>query len=199
MRILALLLVLIASSVIAEPQQSLPYKRDVIRYSRVVWGMEAPIPLFAAQIHQESMWRPKAKSAYAAGLTQFTPDTAEWIVKVFPELGKADVFNPTWAIQAMVRYDLWLYNRNQGASICDRMAFVLSAYNGGLGWTQRDRKLAAAAGKDPNRWWGHVEGYSKRAPQFIKENRDYPKKIIYQHQKQYLSWTGAPVCIGGTM
>ena len=69
-----------------EPIDSLKYKRDLIRYSRVTWGMDAPISLFASQIQQESSWNRLAKSKYADGLSQFTPTTAKWIKDVYPEL-----------------------------------------------------------------------------------------------------------------
>ncbi|HJM09496.1 MAG TPA: lytic transglycosylase domain-containing protein, partial [Gammaproteobacteria bacterium] len=77
-----------------EPRSSLKYKRDLIRHSRIVWGLNAPVPLFASQIHQESSWNHLAKSKYAKGLTQFTGTTADWIAEVYPELKRANVYNP---------------------------------------------------------------------------------------------------------
>lgn len=168
------------------PSRESAYRSYLIREARFQVGMEAPIAMFASQIHQESGWRPNAKSAFASGLTQFTPDTEKWIISLFPSLGREGVQDPKWAIRAMIKYDMYLYGRVDAKYLCDRWAKTLSAYNGGLGWVSRDERLAARNGADPTLWWGHVEKYSPRAPQFIKENRDYPIKILLKHQPMYL-------------
>lgn len=194
--VLAIALMLVQALALAEPRASLSYRADLIRSARFVWGLDAPIPSFAAQIHQESGWRPDAQSAFAAGLTQFTPATAEWISGAYPnELGEGQPFNPKWAIRALVRYDRHLWERNVAATDCDRMAFVLAAYNGGNGWVNKDRRLTKAKGGDPLRWWGHVEKYSPRATWAYKENRDYPRKILYKWQPIYAGWGGKRLCL----
>lgn len=171
------------------------YQRALIREARLELGLNAPIPLFAGQIHQESLWRPDARSAYANGLTQFTPETEAWIKTVFPqELGVGNAFNSQWAIRALVKYDHWLYQHIKAANDCERWAMTLSAYNGGLGWLQRDQRLTAQRGGNPAYWWGSVERYSRRAKWAIKENRGYPRAIIYAHQPHYLGWGGVRVC-----
>ena len=76
----------VPESIAEVPRESLKYKRELIRHSRIIWGLDAPIPLFASQIHQESTWNHLAKSKYAKGLTQFTDSTAEWMIEIFPEL-----------------------------------------------------------------------------------------------------------------
>lgn len=193
--IAALLLALLPSLAGAQvPERAHQYQRELIRNARYVWGLDAPIAVFAAQIHQESGWRPEVSSKYADGLAQFTPATATWIGGVYSDVGKADPFNPSWALRALVRYDKHLYDRNQAATECDRWAFTLSAYNGGNGWVNRDRRLAAAAGADPMRWWGHVERYSGRAQWAIKENRGYPQRILLVLQPRYLGWGPAIDC-----
>ena len=92
MRTLGIVLILAFSAVpesIAEvPRESLKYKRELIRHSRIIWGLDAPIPLFASN-YQESTWNHLAKSKYAKGLTQFTDSTAEWMIEIFPELKKS--------------------------------------------------------------------------------------------------------------
>ena len=61
----------------AIPAQAERYRALLIREARVVWGMDAPVATFAAQIHQESMWRSDAVSrAGAQGLAQFMPKAA---------------------------------------------------------------------------------------------------------------------------
>ncbi|WP_163769991.1 transglycosylase SLT domain-containing protein, partial [Proteus mirabilis] len=76
---------------------------DVIRNARLEWGLSAPVADFAAQLHQESGWRPDAISpAGAQGLAQFMPATADWISQLIPMLSSREPFNPAWAIRALV-------------------------------------------------------------------------------------------------
>ena len=160
-----------------------------------MWGIDAPVPVMAGQIHQESLWRKGARSRFAGGLAQFTPDTEAWIKTAYPQaLAVGNAFDPRWAIRALVTYDHHLYQRIRAANDCERWAMTLSAYNGGLGWLQRDQRLAAQRGADPLRWWGNVERYSRRAKWAIAENRGYPRAIIYQHQALYRDWGGGMVC-----
>jgi len=174
------------------PKRADLYKRDLIREARAV-NINAPIALFAAQIHQESGWRPTAKSAYAAGLTQFTPDTAKWISNIFPELRDADVYNPVWAMRALIRYDYKLYDANRKLSKddCNGWAYALTGYNGGNGWNSKDRNLARKKGLDASQYWGVVEFVnSGRRQDFFEENRGYPKRIIIRHQPHYIKYMG---------
>lgn len=187
----------VAAEPAAEPPKAAEvYRRDLIRNARAVWGLGAPVAVFGAQVHQESAWNPTARSKYADGLAQFTPATAEWIAGVYGELAGADPFNPAWALRALVRYDRFLYERVSGASECDRWAFTLAAYNGGLGWIDRDRRLAAEHGADPERWWGHVENYSPRAAWAFEENRGYPRRILLVLQPRYARWGPGVACPG---
>lgn len=180
------------------PAAESKYRSYLVREARRQAGMEAPVAMWAAQIHAESAWRPNAKSAYASGLTQFTPDTEKWIIGLFPKLGNQGVQDPEWAMRAMITYDLYLKSKVKAKTECDDWAKTLSAYNGGLGWVYRDEKMSAARGKDPMLWWGNVEMYSPRAPQFTKENRDYPAKILLKYQPLYLStgWYGSTTLCG---
>lgn len=174
------------------PKAAMQYRATLVRESRAVFGPDARIPVLASQIHQESAWNPQAKSLYAAGLTQFTPDTAKWISSMFVDLGQPQVMNPTWAIRAMVRYDKMLLKQNaMAASECDQWAFALTGYNGGQGWNIRDRKLASNKGLDPRRYWGSVETVNAgRRGDFWKENRGYPQRILKKHQPYYLNFSG---------
>ncbi|ECY5329999.1 transglycosylase SLT domain-containing protein, partial [Salmonella enterica subsp. enterica serovar Typhimurium] len=139
------------------PQAALQYRDDVIRNARLEWGLSAPVADFAAQLHQESGWRPDAVSPVGAqGLAQFMPATADWISQLMPGLNSREPFNPAWAIRALVSYDRWLWQRVSAANNCERMAMTLSGYNGGLGWVQRDKRLALQQGLDRTRWFGHV-------------------------------------------
>lgn len=161
------------------PQRAHQYRALLTREARAQWGMDAPVATFAAQIHQESAWRHDAVSpAGAQGLAQFMPATARWLPEVAPQTGEPLPFSPSWSIRAMVTYDRWLWRRISAASDCDRMAMALSAYNGGLGWVQRDKAMAAEAGLDPLRW-SHVAIFNAgRSKANFKENRGYPTRIL---------------------
>lgn len=187
--LLLLLLVLASPAAGQIPPDAAQYRRPLTGQARQVWGLDAPIATFAAQIHQESAWRPDARSKYAGGLAQFTPDTADWIGSLYPELTRGDVMNPAWALSALVRYDKFLWGKNDGAETgCDRMAFALVAYNGGQGNVQREKNLARLAGKAPGRWWGSVELYCQRRPDACTESRGYPRRILRVLEPNYARW-----------
>ncbi|PHM24599.1 transglycosylase SLT domain-containing protein [Xenorhabdus ehlersii] len=175
------------------PYRSLQYRNDLIRASRVIWGLNAPVADFAAQLHQESGWKPRAISPVGAqGMAQFMPATADWISQRIPELSNKDPFNPAWSIRAMVHYDYWLWQRIKAADECQRMAMVLSSYNGGLGWLLRDKKKTEAVGLNPWVWFGHVEFQNAgRNATAWKENRHYPRRILLELAPRYLVWGGA--------
>lgn len=185
------------------PQEAKAHQRLLTRIAYRHWGLGAPVALFAAQIHQESSWRGDAKSRYADGWAQFTPATADWIVTLYPEaLGdQAAPYSAPWAFTAMVLYDKRLFQRvkpwyARDVTECDSWAMALSQYNGGPGWLARDRRLTEASGDDPDKWFGHVEFYSKRADWALKENRGYPRRILLKLEPLYLDagWPGAGAC-----
>jgi len=106
------------------------------------------------------------------------------------ELGSGMPTDPRWALLALCKYDKALLEAaSYAATPADRWAFALAAYNGGPGWITRDRAKAQAQGLDPSRWFGHVElANGGRAPQFFRENRDYPRRILLKHQALYRPW-----------
>lgn len=169
------------------PAAAQPYRVDLVRNARLVWGLDAPVATFAAQIHQESAWKPAAVSRVgAAGLAQFMPATSKWIAGQSPQLASNDPFNPAWALRALVTYDRWLHERVTASAACDRMAMTLSAYNGGLGWVLRDKVLASGKGLDPLAWFGSVETVNAgRSAANWRENRDYPRRILLRHEPVY--------------
>lgn len=170
------------------------YRREIVREAHLWFGLSAPTPLFASQIHQESNWNPEARSKYARGLTQFTPETATWINSAYStELKGYATYSPTWAIRAMILYDRRLNNSFPNSDPCNKWYFTLASYNGGLGWIKKEQVLAVKKGLDPNIWHDNVATVSSRAVWAFRENRDYPVKIIEQHQKIYRSW-GQTVC-----
>ncbi|MCA6927778.1 transglycosylase SLT domain-containing protein [Pectobacterium versatile] len=181
------------------PTDARRYQSELTRNARAIWGINAPVATFAAQIHQESTWKTNARSPVGAqGLAQFMPATSQWIAGIYPaELGDNQPYNPAWAMRALVRYNLWHWQRiPETASDCDRMAFTLSAYNGGLGWVQRDRRLAAQRRLDSTRYWDQVERVNAgRSAANFRENRGYPDRIIHRWQPLYsASGWGLGVC-----
>lgn len=177
----------VAESVSNVPRAALKYQRALTRNVHMIWGLNGNTPVMAAQIHQESMWRETAQSKYASGIAQFTPATAEWISGAY-RLGEAQPTNPAWALRALVTYDRHLWDRTSGVDDCNRWAFTLAGYNGGAGWIIKERKMARAAGVPADLWFGGVERFSARAEWAWKENRDYPRKILYRHQPRYREW-----------
>lgn len=174
------------------PRAALQYRSELIRVSRMVWGIQAPVAVFAAQLHTESRWRTEAVSfAGAQGLAQFMPSTATWLPQVAPETGSPAPFDPRWALRACVTYDKYLFDRiapRKGhLSEWNRIAFALSAYNGGLGWTNRDRKKTSQSGGDPDIWFGHVEQTNAgRRTSAKRENQRYVQIILRERQNAYV-------------
>lgn len=175
------------SAEVTIPRAASQYKAELIRSARAVWGLTAPSSVFAAQVHTESGWKADARSPVGAeGLAQFMPSTARWLPSVAPETGKPSPFNPGWALRALCTYDKWLWERTEGRNSFERMAFTLSAYNGGLGWVNRDKKLARQKGMDSARWFGAVETVNAgRSVAAWKENRNYPRFILKERQHTY--------------
>jgi hypothetical protein len=180
------------------PRAAEQYRRTLVRAAHAEWGLDAPIATMAGQIHQESAWRANARSLVGAqGLAQFMPATADWMAELYPRsLGPAQPYNPGWALRAMVQFDRWLYVRNQANSECERWAFVLSGYNGGNGWVNRDRRLASAKGADQLAWFDSVERHNAgRSAANFRENRHYPRAILLRWEPLYAAagW-GVGVC-----
>jgi len=185
------------------PKNSYQYRAMVIQNARQYWGPDANVALFAAQFHQESAWNNDAKSHVGArGLGQFMPGTAQEVHNRYADLKALPIYSPLWSIKALFLYDRQLYQaikplqRTTDLHPCTHYAMMLSAYNGGLGWLNRDRRLTIQRGGNPDIWWGHVEKNSNRAAWAIKENRDYPVRIMLRHTQTYLAngYPGVDVC-----
>ena len=171
------------------PQAAQQYRPLLTRTAHAVWGLNAPVAVFAAQLHQESAWRPGAVSHVGAqGLAQFMPATTQWIASLDPRLASQQPFNPAWALRALVTYDLWLYERAPARYTAhDRMWVALRSYNGGLGHWQKE---AAATGlQRPAREQVDAAcGKARRAVVHCRENLGYPQRILIDLQPRYLSW-----------
>jgi soluble lytic murein transglycosylase-like protein len=171
------------------PQEAPRFRADLIRTARAVWGLDAPVAAFAAQIHQESGWNAQAISRVGAtGLAQFMPATARWIEVLDPQLQANQPFNPAWAMRALVTYDRWLYERTpRQYEPHDRMWVALRGYNGGLGHWQAEAAASGAA--QPTRLQvDQACGKAKRAVVHCTENLGYPHRILQVLQPRYLTW-----------
>ena len=171
------------------PHAATGYRAELTRTARAVWGLEAPVATFAAQIHQESGWRPGAVSHVgAAGLAQFMPGTSRWIAEIDPSLKANQPFNSSWAMRAMVTYDRYLFERAPKAyGPRDRMWVALRAYNGGLGHWQAEARNAAGSDRVA------VDlacGTARRHRSHCVENLGYPRRILVDLQPRYAAWGG---------
>lgn len=179
------------------PPEARQHRRLLVRSAHYVFGLDAPVATLAAQVHQESRWRSNAVSPVGAqGLAQFMPATAQWMPSVDKSLGSPQPYSPAWSLRAMAAYDAWLLARTPAASPCDAWAFTLAAYNGGLGWVIRDKKLALAKGANKQLYFNQVERYNAgRSAANFKENRHYVRVILTRHEAVYANagW-GNGVC-----
>lgn len=191
-----LALVLLIACALASPAQAqVPpaanaHKRELLRAAQLEWGLGAPVAVFAAQVHQESGWRPEAVSRVGArGLAQFMPGTASWWCAL-NDLGAADCqpHNPAWALRALVGYDKYLFDRApERYAPYDRMWVALRAYNGGLGQWQAEARSTGL--RLPTR--AQVDaacGQARRAAQHCAENLGYPRRILIVIQPRYAAW-----------
>lgn len=182
------------------PPNAIKHRADLTRAAHAVWGLNAPVPVFAAQVHQESAWQPQALSKVGAqGMAQFMPATAVWWCSVNNlTLQNCQPTNPQWALRALVGYDKWLYDRayvkGSGASEYDRMHAALRSYNGGLGHWQAEAKLAK--GRDRAAIDGAC-GKAKRHRFHCTENLNYPKRILNVYQPRYFGWGRGIMMTGG--
>lgn len=203
----ALIGCILAGSVAAQdvPRAALKHRADLTRIAHEVWGLDAPIAAFAAQLHQESGWNPQAVSQVGAkGMAQFMPATARW----WCEINGLDAVacqpsNPVWAMRALVGYDRWLFERVHGASEFDRFWAALRAYNGGLGHWQKEAAMARPEGSTlgvlPEQDRASIDaacGKARRHISFCPENLGYPRRILTLLQARYLAW-GRGVSIKG--
>lgn len=191
-----------AAASIRIPEASALYRHRVEQAAADVWGVGASPARLAAQLHQESGWRPLASSPVGAqGLAQFMPGTAKWIAQAFPEeLGEFDPWDPHQAALAAAIYDKWLLDRVQPfgwtpLSECTRWNFALRGYNGGETWLMRERGLTIAGRGNPNDWRS-VEKFRARGTAAHRENIHYPRRILMTLEPAYIAagWPGVAVC-----
>jgi hypothetical protein len=192
-----------------------------VRQAQLEIWPDAPMPSFlAAQIEQESCislrhsrcWNTRAQlktsREFGFGLGQTTiayrPDGSVRFNKqaelrdTYASLrGWTDDkrFDAHYQITAIVEMDRGIYSRILNVSdTTERLAFTLSAYNGGESGVRQDRLLCRnTPGCNPNLWFKHVEhhslktrkvnpGYGKSA---FEINREYPRNVLFLRRPKY--------------
>ncbi len=184
--VLILALYLFALSAAAQiPPAAHQYRQAIARETAFRFGVAGPVPVIAAQIMQESKFNPLARSQVGAqGLMQFMPTTATWAGQAGVD-GPVQPLNPQWSIRAGVWYDRWIYDRvKTAATECDRWAFVLSSYNGGLGYVYKRQKLSPA----PASWDATGQINPGIHPANQRENQSYPQQILGRWQPLFKTW-----------
>lgn len=192
---LACLLVILAAAlpVAAQvPAAAARYRAELTRAAHAQWGLGAPIAALAAQVHQESGWRPDVVSHVGAvGMAQFMPATTAWWCRMAAAAEACNPSNPTWALRALVGYDHWLYQRTPAHyAPPDRLWVALRGYNGGLGHWQAEARVTGLA--RPTR--AQVDaacGAARRASLHCPENLGYPRRILTVLAPRYATWGAA--------
>lgn len=174
------------------PPAAAQYRAELTRAAHTQWGLNAPIAAMAAQVHQESGWKPQAVSRVgAAGMAQFMPATASWWCErnqLTPQ--QCQPTNPTWALRALVGYDKYLFDRTPTRySAHDRLWVALRGYNGGLGhWSAEAASTGLA---QPSRQQVDAAcGQARRHRIHCPENLGYPQRIMSVLQPRYATWGG---------
>lgn len=185
-----------AAARVRVPASAALYRHQVEQIAGDVFGVDASAARLAAQIHQESLWRPDARSGVGAqGMAQFMPATGKWLAKKFhAKLGAYDPWDSGWSIRAAAVYDDYLLARNaDAASACAHWAFALSAYNGGERALHAEQRAAGAAG---NRWFAATATHRARSRSAWQQNRDYVRRILTVLEPAYIDagWSGQAVC-----
>lgn len=187
----ALLCTSTVAIVVSVPQRAQFYRADMTRSAYRVFGPSAPVATLAGQVHQESGWNCDARSRVGAlGCTQFMPATAEDMAKQFPaECAPAQPLSPRWAFTCRDRYmrALMLQTKPYGTqplSECAQWWMALKHYNGGRGWTERQRREAKAAGMNPDDPRVLAAFTGGRSLANHRENTEYPERI-FRAAKQY--------------
>ncbi len=104
--------------------------------------------LLAAQMYQESRFKPDARSwAGAQGLLQLMPATAK-------QYGVRNPLDPEDNVQGAVKFLAWLdrYWQERIPDEGERLKFILASYNAGAGHVDDAQRLTEKYGGNPDSW-----------------------------------------------
>lgn len=223
--VIASLLLLMGSTAKAGelPPGAVQYMPVLKAEQRTHWP-DMPVPsALAAQVEQESCvsltstrcWNPRAElrtsREQGVGFGQVTRtsrfDALSELRAQFPEQlrgwswSSASLYDPAYQLRALVLMDLRNWRVITGAATPgDRLAMALTAYNGGLGGLNSDRRMCAATrGCDPGQWFGHVERTSMKTRtvakgygrSFFDINRAYAPAILFTRRPKYVTFMDA--------
>lgn len=202
------------------PDRALQYLPILVEQQHAIWP-DAPMPSFlAAQVEQESCislkhskcWNPSAQlktsREWGRGLGQVTTAyRADGSIRFDKQAELRALFgslrgwtterwaDPRYQLTALVEMDRSIFNRvRDAADAHERLAFTLSAYNGGEGHVLQDRMLCRnTPGCDSRRWFGHVEKNSVKSRVPMKGygrspfeiNREYPAHVMSLRRPKY--------------
>ena len=191
------------------------------------WPNISPKSTFAGQIEQETCislkrkkcWSPYAElntsREYGFGLGQITIayDSSgkerfnnfldvKKIDKRLEKWGWKDRFNPEYQLIALVAKDKYTYNlmKFNVANDYEKLAFMLAAYNGGLGGVIKDRQICEKTpGCNVAYWFNNVEKTSYKAKiavagygkSFFEINREYVRNILKLRRMKYIPYLGS--------
>lgn len=178
------------------PANATIYRIQLRTEAQRVWGADAPVATLAAQITQESNWRPSVTAWDGGrGLAQFMPATERWACKQFAnDLGgePCDAYRPRSAFRLQAAYMQHLHDRVKTADdACHQMGFALMGFNSGEGW----RIKRQARSSDPGNVWVTARINPGVTPANQKVAQDYPVRVLQRLEPQFVAagW-GQGVC-----
>lgn len=137
---------------------------------------------YAAQIEQESAWRPTAASKYAKGLAQFTPPTWGDIAPLTdPSCVDKPETDPACSVRAQLLYMERL--KRSVAKVDAPRLQAFRAYNGGLGWLRREQRRCAEKPRCNPYSYQDLLDVCVRADWACRENQEYPGRIAAKEPK----------------
>lgn len=218
-----ILLLVVTASRAETPPAAFPLL-PVLKSEQVrLWPDLGTASVLGAQVEQEtcpslksrSCWNPRAElktsREQGIGLGQITRAFSANGKTRFDALADIKKDHPqelagfTWdkpydarlQLRALVLKDKQGFDLVRGAaSEADRLAFSFSAYNGGMGGLNSDRRACAGTpGCDPGKWFGNVERTSLKSKtavagygqSFFQINRGYVVNVMQVRRGRYLS------------
>ena len=143
-----------------------------------------------SQIEAESAYNPQARSIYARGLAQNTPENEEDLLRRYPELRKyANKLDPRWQLLGQCLMMKRLMENLTGSEYKDDFRISARSYNGGVGWIIKERRLARKNSQDPNDYDVLVPLCSEFRGTHCKENLAYSPRIAKYRRMWFMRWT----------